>query len=1614
MAFSQTIAFSQKECYYITMLRETCDKTKTKTKIKTKSKFMNMRTNMWLALLGSILLAFSCAPISGVGGSGNSSIPTAPAAATDIDIAEADSDFFEVQWVAPVEMGTKSDGTVLTSEEIGYQIYYLVGTADQEVPSAESIMQNPDTQTREVTGLTSTTITGLEPDTRYFVVVASYNSFEPQLKTTSDKVIEVIARNDSSAPEAVTGIVVDDASIDSTSFVVQWTAPAETETGTKLDGTALNLEEIGYRIYYLVGAEDQYFAGAEDQYLVETVDQYLVEAVDQEVPSAESIRQNPDAQTQEVTGFTSTRIVGLEPATRYFVTVVSYNSFVKRLETASDEMVEARTGAATESFTGILSYEQEEYELGSGRVTTITPTDTPTIPSTAPSSATIRYTLERRDGTKLIPAPAIAEDGVITIDSTTTVGTARYLVRVEALGYTTQNVILTITIKNASFEGSLSYPETAHEFTMGEEGTIAPDSTPAISSADSIDPNLAATADNLASTATIRYSLTRSSGTEFDTEPSIADDSGIITVNPINIAGTARYTVRAEADGYTAQNATITITITEKASVELLRVSTYYSKATDVLPVELGQAIADDGTFSMVDETAILTATGLLDGKYTIHFGAVISGGTDNYSGSGDYSGTDNYSSKANDYSGGSYQKTATDSVLAILKSELTTNFFSFADGVVIGISGPGITDTQHLATYFPSNIYSHQDLQAMRKNLVQNYVLKNNIVFTSTSTSNYEAVGNANDPFAGSLDGAGYSITGIEIEGTDNYQGLFGVMKADTVDTVIAQNLVLSDFRIAGNAIVGSLAGWIKRGTVDRVSVEVSSPDAGTVEVSGSIVININDHGYGGGLLGYGGSLTGATDIQVKIQNTSSAAAVSGTGASSNIIGGLVGYMHSDAILTKSYTTGSVISTGNYAGGLVGWNKGTVTGYGTGIVTGIDFVGGLIGWNEGNMTGYAAGVVIGNNFGGGLVGLNSDGFVTGYARGTVRRRDGNLNTSFGKVIGIETGTNTPIVYSSMSENKIYDGLTGTTVLTNTLGNDGIGVNVADSKLARSREVFSRFSFGFEPGEWTWVADYMWPAINIGGFRSADEQPVDPCIFALSLDQCLMISELGAITYHSEVTDELPVFFGQAIADNDTFSMEQDVVILTVPELMDGKHTIHFGLVANGRAANHSANYSTSYQKTSINGVITILKSDLAANSFAFIDGAAIGMSGPSFRDTQLVAMYRPSNIYNHQDLQAIRKDLTRDYIVQKNIVFTARRLGTGVAASNYETVGSSNNPFTGSLNGAGNTIAGVEVISSAYYRGLFGVMEGKSSDTVIARNLVLRDFKISGNAYVGSLAGWVKRGMVDGIRVVGTGGKVEMKGSFGDNILGAGGLVGSIEGGVSVLSSSSAVEVIGSATSLKVGGLVGEVKVAATVVGYATGNVMSKGGSVGGLVGASDRGTVIGYATGNVAGSTDSGGLVGWSSGTGGDSGIVVGYATGNVLRGGHSLGGLLGESVGARTVGYARGVVRRGVVGARVSLGKTIGVSSASDNSQARATTYNSASESFLYDGNTGTTVLTGTVGVDGTPVIVDSTTERAAFSGFVFGTAVGKWTWVEDGKWPAINIGDFKPAAEQPVDP
>ena len=281
-----------------------------------------------------------------------------------------------------------------------------------------------------------------------------------------------------------------------------------------------------------------------------------------------------------------------------------------------------------------------------------------------------------------------------------------------------------------------------------------------------------------------------------------------------------------------------------------------------------------------------------------------------------------------------------------------------------------------------PYMICDVDDLQEMNNDLSAHYALANDIDASETSIWNggdgFEPIGDDEDnSFTGSLDGDGYSITGLYINRMfTNHVGLFGHIDGGTVE-----NVGLIENNITGSSHVGGLVGEIREGIVSN------SYATGSVSGIGTFV----------------GGLVGENDFDSTVKNSYATGNVSGT---DNFVGGLVGRGWSGTI-SDSYATGNV--SGDWlVGGLVGANIGTVSNsYATGDVSGDEYVGGLVGSNAGDVnTSYSTGNVSGNKNVGGLVGENDIGSTVenSYAMGNVTRKSGSTETSFGGFVGFNSG----------------------------------------------------------------------------------------------------------------------------------------------------------------------------------------------------------------------------------------------------------------------------------------------------------------------------------------------------------------------------------------------------------------------------------------------------------------------------------------------------------------------------------------------------------------------------------------------------------------------------------
>lgn len=264
---------------------------------------------------------------------------------------------------------------------------------------------------------------------------------------------------------------------------------------------------------------------------------------------------------------------------------------------------------------------------------------------------------------------------------------------------------------------------------------------------------------------------------------------------------------------------------------------------------------------------------------------------------------------------------------------------------------------------------------------------------------------------FNGKLDGAGYVISNLKIERTDDYQGLFSKMQR--IGTV--KNLTIKGVNINApqNNFIGALVGQCS-GSVSNVHVILTpgSKLMGNESVGGLI----------GKLLSPNTDGCSMSDCTVKA--LSDDVIISGGNGVGGICGGAShGYSFGSADIDNCIS--EVTVAGNrFVGGIVGssYSRVVVTNCGaTANIKGTDYIGGIIGEVTGAVQGCKAVVTAeGDEYVGGISGS------AGYTGSIVAcYSTGKLSGSYG-VAGISPGGSVELCYSTAeSKSKDFVGIGG-------------------------------------------------------------------------------------------------------------------------------------------------------------------------------------------------------------------------------------------------------------------------------------------------------------------------------------------------------------------------------------------------------------------------------------------------------------------------------------------------------------------------------------------------------------------------------------------------------------
>ena len=332
--------------------------------------------------------------------------------------------------------------------------------------------------------------------------------------------------------------------------------------------------------------------------------------------------------------------------------------------------------------------------------------------------------------------------------------------------------------------------------------------------------------------------------------------------------------------------------------------------------------------------------------------------------------------------------------------------------------------------------IHTAEELQNIKNNLLGNYILGNDIDLSEFNDGVWIPIGKdtgavPRDAFKGTLDGAGYKITNLNIpESKVLNAGLFGYATNCLIKNLSVKikdgGVVSAGSSSINNPSSGVIVGYGSTvmiensfviGDVSAMSTSsYSLPSSGGLVGRGGTIIIKNSYSTGnvsatssssnaevssGGLVGSGivdmGSSGGST---VTIENSYSTCNISATSTSSNAnisSGGLLGCGITIKIDT-SYASGNVSTTSSsetHIGGLVGYGYSTITvenSNATGVISATSssatYVGGLVGFGGGTITNsYSSGDVLSNSsasnaYAGGLLGGGGCTIENSYAMG--------------------------------------------------------------------------------------------------------------------------------------------------------------------------------------------------------------------------------------------------------------------------------------------------------------------------------------------------------------------------------------------------------------------------------------------------------------------------------------------------------------------------------------------------------------------------------------------------------------------------------------------------------
>ena len=323
-------------------------------------------------------------------------------------------------------------------------------------------------------------------------------------------------------------------------------------------------------------------------------------------------------------------------------------------------------------------------------------------------------------------------------------------------------------------------------------------------------------------------------------------------------------------------------------------------------------------------------------------------------------------------------------------------------------------------------------------KNTAASAVLTTNIDLTGEA---WTPIGSKSNPYTGTFDGAGFTISGMTLENAESYSGLFGNVTGTVRDFTVTGTITITGSEAVSKVggAVGSLgiatAGGTVSGVTSDVDITVSAGNDHIGGVVGSMPENssptvencvytgdINITVAAGSVAGVVGYIRTGT-----IQNCANQGSISVSGSGDGSVGGILGYCNNKSIkITACYNTGIISASGTAnVGAIVGNNRDDNNHVGQATVSNCYYLTGSADKGQGQLTTDAAGTVVktADEFASGEVtyllnGSTSEGDLAWYQNldnGETVDKYPVLDSSHGIVYRIEAD---PVSYSNDPNGK--------------------------------------------------------------------------------------------------------------------------------------------------------------------------------------------------------------------------------------------------------------------------------------------------------------------------------------------------------------------------------------------------------------------------------------------------------------------------------------------------------------------------------------------------------------------------------------------------------------------